>query len=94
MKHFHENHKIVMASLNSVAVETQTSISEVKNDFIAGNEDLTFLFWKHFYSLNPYKTKGVEYCYTCRKFILEFHQPKILWSLEYDLIPVDKFSFH
>ena len=44
MKHFHENHKIVMASLKAVAVETQTSISEVKNDFIVGNEDLTFCF--------------------------------------------------
>ncbi len=88
MKRLHDynNHKLVMESLIAVAKETGTNFFEVKRDFIAGNKDLTILFWKHFYSVNPYKTKGVEYCHACRNFIFEFQKPLMTWSFEYDLI--------
>lgn len=87
MKHLHNNHKLVMAALKAVAKDVEVPFADVKKDFIAGNEDVTVLFWRFFYAENPYKTNGVDCCHTCRKFMLEFQKPLIPWSLEYALIP-------
>ena len=87
MNHTNENHALVVASLKAVAKKLNKSFSQVKKDFIACDLELTFMFWEHFYSKNPYKTVGVDYCHTCRQFTLEFVQPLVPWSLEKQIIP-------
>lgn len=84
-KHYHGNHGLVVTALKAVALEVGIDYLLVKQDFIEGCEDCTFLFWKHFYAKNPYKNLGVEYCHTCRKFILLFEKPLKPWTLLHDL---------
>jgi hypothetical protein len=83
--HYHGNHGLVVSALKAVAFEVGVNYSLVKQDFIAGCQDCTFLFWKHFYEKNPYKTLGVDYCHSCRKFILLFEEPRKPWTLLHDL---------
>lgn len=83
----HSNHSLVVDSLKAVSKKLKRPFSQVKKDFIACDLELTFMFWEHFYSKNPYKTVGVDYCHTCRQFTLEFVHPLVTWSLEKQIIP-------
>lgn len=83
--HEHFNNNLVKAALKDVAVWLHVPFKQVKKLFVAGDYDVTLLFWKYFYAKNPYRTKGVNYCYSCKKFLLEFYEPRVPWSLEKDL---------
>jgi hypothetical protein len=85
MKHNNSNDKIVRGALHRVADDVGIDYVRVKEMFIEGNVDITTLFWQAFYERHPYKTKGVDYCYTCRKFHLDFVKPLVPWSIENDL---------
>jgi len=84
--HGHVNHKLVVSALRVVADYLQVPFFDVKSAFIAGDVEVTFLFWECFYSVNPFQTYGVNYCGTCQKFILEFVSPLVPWSLKNDLV--------
>jgi hypothetical protein len=83
--HYHGNHELVKNALMAVSTETKVSYERTKSLFINQDARVSFLFWKHFYAVNPFRTYGVEYCASCKKFSLIFVEPREFWSLENDL---------
>lgn len=85
MDHDIRNHKLVKTALMKGAKQTGISYLRFRELFIDGDIDTTVIFWHHFYTDNPYKTYGVDFCHNCKKFHLQFVKPLVPWSLQHDL---------
>lgn len=85
LKHYHARHKLVVSVLKDVANNVALPYPIVKAFFVSGDDEITIKFWELFYIQHPFRTHGVEYCKHCKKFLLEFHEPRVPWSLEKDI---------
>lgn len=82
MIHDITNHKLVKTALMKGAKQTGLPYPRFREYFIDGDYDATVIFWHHFYADNPYKTTGVDFCRTCKKFHLQFVKPLVPWSFD------------
>jgi hypothetical protein len=69
--HTHHLHKEAFEALKEAAKAINITYGAAKQRFtIEQNLEITNLFWEKFYEKNDVDSKGIDYCRTCKKFIV------------------------